>query len=321
MFRIGLLGASRIAPPAVIAPAAAHPDFTVTAVAARDEVRARAYADEHGIPNVARDYSALIDREDVDIVYNGLPPAAHAAWTIAALHAGKAVLCEKPFAMNAAQAREMVEAATASGSVLIEAFHYRFHTVIRQSEQLVSSGVLGRLIGAEAAFSVPIPRTRDELRWRADLGGGGMMDLGCYPLHALRTLIGAEPTVVSALGRFEDGVDTELSAQLEFPGGVGARLSCSMIAKTPNAALTLMGERGKLEIINFVAPQLGCAFSTTIDGEKVARSTAGPSTYEAQLAHVHDVLTGKSPPLTGGEDSIATMTAIDAIYRAAGRPV
>ena len=112
MHRIGLLGASKIARGAVIAPAKNNPDFEVVAVGARDAARARAYADEHGIPHVAGSYAELVARDDVDVVYNALPPAGHAEWTIAALGAGKAVLCEKPFAMNADEARAMTAAAT-----------------------------------------------------------------------------------------------------------------------------------------------------------------------------------------------------------------
>src|SRR5579872_4846018 len=107
MLRIGLLGASRIAPTAVLAPVAKSNAFTVTAVAARDPARARAYAETHGIPGVAEDYAALVRREDVDVVYNGLPPAGHPEWTIAALEAGRAVLCEKPFARDAGEAAQM----------------------------------------------------------------------------------------------------------------------------------------------------------------------------------------------------------------------
>ena len=109
--RIGILGAAKIAPPVVINTSRDNPDFEVVAVAARDPERARAYAAEHKIPHVAKDYDELVRRDDVDLVYNALPPAGHARWTIAALQAGKHVLCEKPFAMNAAQVRRMNEAA------------------------------------------------------------------------------------------------------------------------------------------------------------------------------------------------------------------
>jgi predicted dehydrogenase len=319
MLRIGLLGASKIAPTAVIEPARNNPAFVVTAVGARDVQRAHAYALEHGIPAVADGYADLIAREDVDIVYNALPPVGHEEWTIAAVEAGKTVLCEKPFAKSSGPAKAMVAAAEAAGQVLLEAFHYRHHNVIRRAEAIVRSGVLGRLVRAEAMFDANIPRDPDELRWRADLGGGGLMDLGCYPLHALRTLIGSEPRIVGARARFEDGVDAEMSASLMFAGEVEASLACSMIAERPAATLTLTGEQGSLNIINYLAPQIGCRFTTTIGGVTITEPTEGPSTYAAQLEHLRAVLQDGAAPLVGGPDAIANMTAIDAIYEAAGR--
>ena len=320
MYRIGLLGASKIARGAVIAPARNNPDFEVVAVGARDAGRARAYADEHGIASVAGSYAELVARDDVDVIYNALPPAGHAEWTIAALEAGKTVLCEKPFAMNAAEARQMVDAAARTGRLLVEAFHYRFHNVIRRAEALTKGGALGRLTRATAEFKGTIPRSPDELRWRRELGGGGLMDLGCYPTHALRTLLGAEPQVLSAEATFEDGVDVDLSARLAFPGGVEASLACAMVAPGFSAPLRIEGERGSLEIINYLAPQMGCRFTTTIDGETETQATDGPRTYEAQLIHLGEVLAGRAQPLTGGADAVANMTTIDAIYAAAGRP-
>jgi len=319
MLRIGLLGASKIAPAAVLAPVAQSDAFLVTAVAARDPARAGTYAQTHAIPAVAEDYAALVRRKDVDIVYNALPPAGHLEWTLAALEAGKAVLCEKPFALNAAEAARMVAAAEVAGRPLLEAFHYRHHAVIRRAEAIAASGVLGRLIRGEAVFNVPIPNTPGELRWIAGQGGGGLMDLGCYPLHALRTLIGSEPEVVSAEGRFVSGVDAEISARLRFPGDIEGRVACSMTAPRPAATLTLTGETGSLAIVNFLAPQIGCRFTTTIDGVTTAQPVEGPSTYEAQLEHLRAVMLDGARPLTGGADAVANMTAIDAIYRAAGR--
>jgi predicted dehydrogenase len=318
--RIGLLGASRIAPPAVIDPAREDGRFVITAVAARDPERARAYATTHGIADVARDYGELVRRDDVDVVYNGLPPAGHAHWTIAALEAGKAVLCEKPFARDASEARAMTQAAARTGRPLLEAFHNRFHRVMREAEALVREGRLGRITHASANFEVPIARTPGELRWSREQGGGALMDLGTYPLHALRTLLGEEPTVESATARFEDGVDAELSGRLAFPSGARAQIACSMIAERPMARLELTGERGTLEIVNFVAPHRGCRFVVTTDGAAEERATDGPSTYAAQLDHLHEVIAKGCVPLTGGADAVGQMTAIDALYAAAGRP-
>jgi predicted dehydrogenase len=319
--RIGLLGASRIARGAVIAPAKDNPDFVVTAVAARDPERARGYAAEHGVPFVSDDYEALVRRDDIDLVYNALPPAGHKRWTIAALEAGKHVLCEKPFARDAAEAREMVEAADAAGRVLIEAFHYRFHNVMRAAVALVREGALGEVREAEARFIGSIPKTPGELRWSAEQAGGALMDLGCYPVHALRSLVG-EPEVVSAQGVFEGGVDAEITAEFAFAGGARGKIATSMVAPTFEAVLEVTGAKGTLEIVNYLAPQhprMPARFTTVIDGVRRDHSTAGPATYAAQLTHVAEVLAGRTPQLTGGADAIANMAAIDAIYAAAGR--
>jgi predicted dehydrogenase len=318
--RIGLLGASRIARTAVIAPARDNPNFVVAAVAARDPKRARAYAAEHGIAHVADDYEALVRRDDLDLIYNALPPAGHKRWTIAALEAGKAVLCEKPFARDAGEARDMVRAAEASGKPLLEAFHYRFHNVMRAAVALAHEGALGELTSAEAIFEAPIPRTPGELRWSAEQGGGALMDLGTYTVHALRSVVGQEPEITSAVGEFEAGVDAAMRAELAFPGGVTGSIACSMTVAAPRAILTVVGARGTMEIVNFLAPQLGCRFTTTIDGQSRRHGVDGPSTYAAQLSHLHEVLAGKAASLTGGADAIANMSVIDAIYRAAGKP-
>jgi predicted dehydrogenase len=145
------------------------------------------------------------------------------------------------------------------------------------------------------------------------------MDLGCYPLHALRTLMKGEPTIVSATGDFEDGVDVTIDARLDF-AGVPAEMSCSMRPERFGARLTLTGERGQIQIVNFVGPQMGGRFTVTRDGETEELSMAGPTTYAAQLQHVVEVTDGKTAPLTGGADAIAQMDAVDAIYAAAGRP-
>ncbi|HEX4196521.1 MAG TPA: Gfo/Idh/MocA family oxidoreductase [Caulobacteraceae bacterium] len=315
--RIGLLAASKIAVTAVIAPAKAREDVVVTAVAARDPARARAYADSHGIEAVAEDYAALIARDDVDVVYVGSPIANHAEWTIRAAEAGKAVLCEKAFALNAGEARAMVAAANAADRPLLEAFHYRFHNVIRRAEAIVRSGELGRLTRADASFEAVIPYSPDEIRWRADQGGGALGDLGSYPAHALRTLVGAEPEVTSAKIEMWEGVDAATAAELRFPGDLAASLRCSMVAERFDASLTLTGERGQLSIRNFIGPQMGCSFRVRIGDESRSEPTDGPTTYAAQLEHLVEVMGEGTTPLTGGADAIANLELMDAIRAAA----
>lgn len=196
--RIGILGAARIAPVAVIRPAQATGVAQVVAVAARDPERARAYAAEHAIPNVADDYAALIAHPEVDAIYNALPASRHADLTIAALEAGKPVLCEKPFAMTLAEAQRMVSVAEQRGLVLMEAFHYRFHPLFARVLEIVASGEIGDVRRLEAVFSTSIEATATELRYDPTLGGGALMDLGTYCLHWVRTVVGAEPEVRAA---------------------------------------------------------------------------------------------------------------------------
>ncbi len=314
--RIGLLAASKIAVGAVLAPASERDDVAITAVAARDPARARAYAEKHGIPAAAESYDALLARDDVDVVYIGNPIAGHAEWTIKAAHAGKAVLCEKAFALNADEARAMVAAAKAAGQPLLEAFHYRFHNVMRRAEAIVASGELGPIVRADATFDALIAYDPDEIRWRADQGGGALGDLGSYPSHALRTLMG-EAEVVSAAIELQEGVDATTSANLAFAGGVPGSLRCSMVAERFDATLTLEGARGRLSIRNYLAPQAGCSFRVTI-GEAVRQEPVdGPSTYAAQLEHLVQVVRNGAAPLTGGRDAIANLALMDAIRRAA----
>ena len=148
--RIGILGAAKIGPKALIVPARLRSDVEVTAVAAREETLARAYADRHGIPRVLPDYEAVVGDEDVDVVYNPLPMSLHGRWTRAALEAGKHVLCEKPFTANGDEAAEVVAVAERTGLVVMEAFHYRYHPLMTRlldcERALKTSGTAGAVL-------------------------------------------------------------------------------------------------------------------------------------------------------------------------------
>jgi predicted dehydrogenase len=321
--RFGVLGAAKIAPKALTQPAQQGPEAVVVCVAARDEERARQFAAENGIPKVHRDYAAVIADPEVDAIYNPLPMNLHAAWSIAAMRAGKHVLCEKPFAANAAEAREMVQVAKETGRFLLEAFHYRYHPMFERVLSIVRSGQLGRLQRLEGTFRVAI-KDKNDLRHRYDTAGGATMDLGCYPLHQMRTVVGAEPRVVSAFARQgAPYVDVYMQTELEFPGGLPARMITSMEDHEPfSNALTIEGERGRVFVNNPLAPQIGHEVVTEIDGQREAFQVNGngDTTYRCQLiAFVDAVRTGRQLP-TMGEDSIAQMQLIDDVYRAAGLP-
>jgi len=320
MIRIGILGAAKIAPKAILQPAIRRSDCQVVAVAARDGERAKAYAAQHGIPHVADSYEALLARDDIDLVYNALPPHRHADLSIAALKAGKPVLCEKPFAENTDEAEAMVAASAETGLPLMEAFHYRFHPAFLRVLGIVRSGHLGGIVAMEGDFSLTIPYRPGELRHTLEVGGGALMDLGCYPVHMLRTLAGAEPSVVSAECHCErPGVDLSTHARLNFPGDVPGSVMTSMSETvTRRVMVHVECTEGSVTYTNPVAPHLGHTIEVRRKGGTTTETVPGETTYDYQLAHVMDVLEHGATPLTGGADSVANMCLIDAIYRAAG---
>ena len=322
MIRIGILGAARIAPRGIITPANALLGAEVVAIGARNLERAQDFAARHSIPLALGSYGELVARDDVDLVYVALPPSAHLEWSVKALANGKHVLVEKPFANNAEDATRMVAAARAADRHLLEGFHYRFHPLFERALALLRSGSIGRIRHIDAVFNVELPDTPGELRYVEALGGGALMDLGCYCLHWIRTVAGDEPTVVKARARCETpGVDVDMQAELAFTSGPTASLKCSMRPRDGALfrRLRVEGDAGMLELDNPVSPHAGATLS--IEGANAPLPqivSGGDTTFHYQLRHVLEVIEGRAAPLTGGDDAIGNMRAIDAIYRAAG---
>ena len=184
--RIGILGASRIAPNALFAPASFTGDSLV-AVAARDMAKAETYAATHGIARVLQDYRAVIDDPEVEVIYNPLANGLHAPWNIEAMKAGKHVLSEKPSASTAAEAQRVRDVQADTGALFMEAFHYRYHPVMDRMVELATSGEIGTLTHVDIVMGFPLTRPEDP-RWNFEVAGGSLMDVGCYAVHALRTL-------------------------------------------------------------------------------------------------------------------------------------
>jgi predicted dehydrogenase len=320
--RIGVLGAARIAPSALIKPAKDNPDVVVSAVAARDGARARAFAAENKIPRVHDSYEALIADPDLDAIYNPLPNGLHGRWTRAALDAGKHVLCEKPFTANAVEAREIADVATKSNRVVMEAFHYRYHPLALRTEQILASGVLGELRRVEAALCFPLPKFSD-IRYNYALAGGALMDAGCYAVHMVRTFGGSTPEVVSARAKLRDPrIDRAMTAELKFAEGHTGQVRCSMWSmRLLEISTRIVGERGELSLFNPVTPHFIHRLAVRLpEGRRVERFPRRTS-YAYQLdAFAAAVLRGE-PVKTTPEDAIENMTVIDAIYRAAGLPL
>jgi predicted dehydrogenase len=322
MIRIGILGAARIAPRGIITPANDLLGTEAVAVASSNLERAQNFAAQHSLPLAFGSYSELIARDDIDLVYVALPPSAHLKWCTAALANGKHVLVEKPFANNAQDAAQMVAAAKTAGRYLFEGFHYRFHPLFEQALTQLRAGAIGRIKHIEAVFNANLPDTPGELRYIEELGGGALMDLGCYCIHWIRTVAGDEPEIVRASARcITPGVDIQARAELAFTSGPTATLECSMQPEdgTLFRRLRVHGDAGMLELDNPVTPHAGATLS--IEGPNASLPqivSGGETTFHHQLKHVLEVLAGRAQPLTGGDDAIGNMRAIDAIYRAAG---
>ncbi len=319
--RIGILGAARIAGPAIVEPAHVTGDRLVV-IAARDPARAGAFADEHRVERAVDSYADVIADTEIDVVYNPLPNGLHGPWNLAAVRAGKHVLSEKPFASNAEEAREVRDAAVAAGVTVVEGFHYVHHPVLRRLQALLDSGELGELRRVETRFTVPEPPD-DDPRWSPELAGGALMDLGCYSLHSLRMFAawaGGAPVVVSATGDERPGrpgVDERMTAELAFPGGATGLAHCDMAADL-RVTCRVEGERGTATAMNVVLPQRDDRIVvTTPNGDRTEHLGTRP-TYLYQLEALRAHLRDGAPFPIDVDDAVATAELIDATYRAAG---
>ena len=318
--RIGILGAARIAPAAVIRPARGQSGITVAAVAARNRERAVQFAGKHHVPRVADSYQALLDDAGIDAIYNPLPNGLHAEWTLKALEAGKHVLCEKPFTANAVEAGEVaVAAAERPGLVVMEAFHYRYHPLAMRAAEIVRSGELGTLRRVDAAFCFPLPRFSD-IRYQLDLAGGATMDAGCYAVHLARLLGAGEPTVTSAVARLQsEQVDRAMRATLAFPGGHVGRVTSSMWSSSLlRMSARVWGDAGRMAVLNPLAPQVWHRLTVTVGESQRVEHFPRKATFNYQLAAFRAAIAEGTPTLTPPADSVANMRVIDDIYRAAG---
>lgn len=323
--RFGLLGAARISDMAVIQPSRITGDRLV-AVAARHRSRAEEYALRHGIERVLDDYRAVIEDPEVEVVYNPLANGHHGPWNLEAIAAGKHVLSEKPYASNAEEARVVRAAASAAGLHVVEAFHYRYHPVQQRMIELAGSGEIGEVVYVEARMLMPPPPAGD-LRWDWDVAGGGLMDIGCYAVHALRDLagiLGGEPRIVQArAGEIpaHPRVDAWMNADMEYPNGVPARIECSMTHGIVDFSLRIVGSKGAAFAPAFVLPHtddrvLVCV-GTDLHVEELGRRSTYTYMLEALRALIHEGV----PMVTDADDAVVTMEMIDDLYRAAGMQV
>ena len=242
----------------------------LVAVGSRDRAKSEAFANAYSIPSAHGDYDAVLRDPSVDVVYVSLPNSMHHEWTVKALRAGKHVLCEKPFAVTTAEAEEMFDAAQRAGRVVMEAFMYRCHPQTLAVLDAVRGGAVGRVRLIRTSFCFRTTRITDNVRFRADLAGGALMDVGCYCLSFSRLFAGSEPAEARVTGhRHETGVDEMATGFLRFEnpeGDVFATFACGMGVQADNTAY-VCGSEGYVEIpVPWKPPARGAQYT-------IARST------------------------------------------------
>lgn len=295
----------------------------LVAIASRDEAAARLMADDFGVPTTHGSYEALLSDPEVDAVYIPLPNHLHARWTLAAARAGKHVLCEKPLAMTASDAQEMVDVCAAEGVVLMEAFMYRLHPSWTTVRELVASGRIGELRAVQSWFSY-FNDDPTNIRNIHAYGGGALFDVGCYCVNLSRMLFGGEPVGVKAsVIRDPDmEVDVVTSAILEFDKGV-ATFTCSTRTE-PDQRVHVYGTEGRITIpIPFnIPPHLPTEVLVTAGGdpplhpevERIPIDPADPYAVQAEL-FAGAVLGGTPVPIPP-QDAAANLKVIERIFAA-----
>jgi predicted dehydrogenase len=318
--RLGVLGAGAIAKYGLFAPVSRVGGIEVVAVGARDAARADEYAKENGIPR-GDTYQGILDDPSIEAVYNALPNSLHCEWTVKALEAGKAVLCEKPFASNETEARIMADAAKRTGGILVEAVHWLYHPQSPRMKALIEAGAVGALREINFRFLVPGKYfTADDIRFSPALSGGATMDLGYYAISFLR-YVGGEPEIISAAAsEARPGIDGAMNAEMRFTGGAIGRMDLSLNYDAEDfvIAAEIIGERGRMILENPVHPSRGNGIEMDVGGVRTVEAPHSRATYDWQALAFAAVVRDGAPILTTADEGIANMRVIDQIYRAAG---
>ena len=319
----GVLGAAKIGVEKVIPAMQRGAVSRIDAIASRDLAKARAAAAALGAAKAYGSYEELLADPTIEAIYNPLPNELHVPWTIRALEAGKHVLCEKPIALDAAEAKALVEARKRSGKLVAEAFMVRFHPQWRRVREIASSGGIGDVRAIQTFFSYRL--TDGENIRNKPPGGGGVYDIGCYAVLTARYVFGDEPTRLVAALEYDPtfGTDRLASAIIEFPGGRHLTFTCGT-QLSGHQRVTVVGETGRVEVaIPFNAPidrptrilidsgvdlvgggarveEFPICDQYTLQGDAFSRAVLGEAPLEFEI-----------------EDAIANMRVIDAMFRSA----
>jgi predicted dehydrogenase len=308
--RWGVLGCASFARRRTIPALLQASNVELVGVASRTQAKAEQFRAEFGLPRAFPSYETMLADAQIEAVYIPLPNGLHGEWTIRAAEAGKHIVCEKPFAADASEARRVAAVVARAGVRAMEAFMWRFHPQHLRARQAIDDGVIGAVRVVRASFSFPLPR-KENVRLRTELAGGTVMDVGCYPVSASRFYFGAEPVRAFVRGDIdpEFGVDMRAGGLLEFAAG-RALIDCAFDLPY-RTAVEIAGEKGTIEIPRGWLPEDEAA--VVIDGktERLPRANQ----YVLQFEHFSRCILEGTPPRYGPDDAILQMTALDAVRR------
>ncbi len=327
----GILGCARIAATALIPGIKGSANGEVLAVASRDLTKAKEYARKFDIPRAYGSYEELLDDLEIQAVCVPLPNSLHKEWTIKAAEKGKHVLCEKPIACCAADAQAMNEACRQHGVLLMEAFAQRFHPQYQRAQELIQEGRIGRILRITAAMSRSL-YPADDIRMNPSLGGGALMDLGCYCINTARHLVGSEPISVFATQEIgQSGVDERTTGTLYFPGGEILQFDTNLYLQDLHfeQGCTVYGEKGNIHIPQAFSQVEILRFGRMVEATLfiTAHRIGSRQTETVRIEAVHQwrleqeffagrVLTERQIELPG-ENGLANMRVIDAVVQSA----
>lgn len=312
--RWGVLGYARIARLNAIPAILRTPEAKLAGVASRDPAKLAECQNAFAPHKTFSTYAALLADPDIDAVYIPLPNALHKEWVIAALRAGKHVLCEKPLGLTAAEVREMIAQAEASNRLLMEGVMYRYTERARLVEAILQSGALGELRHLNASFRFWLDRA-DTIKEKPELGGGALFDVGCYPVSLLGLLTQAQPVSCKAVATRRNGVDVNVSAILGYESGLIANLHCGFNAFTRIHA-EIIGADGMLEIPDTYLDNAGSLRLLTKEGEQEI-SVPSSDRFGAEFADFSAaILHGRAPKVSLAE-SLHNAQIMDLLQEAA----
>jgi xylose dehydrogenase (NAD/NADP) len=318
--RWGIVSTANIGRAAVIPAIQNSFNGELVAVGSRDLQKAQEFAGRLAIPRSYGSYEALLDAEDIDAVYIPLPNSLHREWVIKAAKARKHILCEKPLALNAHECLEMEAAASEYGVKLMEAFMYRFHPRTEKILELVKNGELGELRLIHSAFTFRLTRP-DNIRLKPELGGGSLMDVGCYCVNLSRTVARAEPVEVQAFAHWgASGVDDQLAGSLRFDNGLLAQFDCALTLER-REAYELAGTDAFFSVTDAFLPgkEDVTFFEQRSHGEVRQHQVSGADEYQLMVEHFAECVIHDQPPRYSATEAAANMRTIEALLSSARR--